>query len=116
MTQAEYDAMVRAYMGTQREMSRLREEAGEDPETKRMVDDLVKEMQRLDPRRFSNDPVMLERIRSAMVNNLEYVELQLRRKLDQDAGSGARSGSTDKVPDGYAEKVAEYFRRLSRAK
>ena len=41
---------------------------------------------------------------------------QLRRMLDGEQGAYVRSGSTEPVPPGYADAVAEYFRRLSKEK
>jgi hypothetical protein len=36
--------------------------------------------------------------------------------LDEQAGGNVRSTASQPVPAGYAEAVAEYFRRLSRDK
>jgi hypothetical protein len=43
------------------------------------------------------------------------LELKLRRDVEGKEGSGeARSATPDRVPSGYADQVAEYFRRLSK--
>jgi hypothetical protein len=47
---------------------------------------------------------------------LEQIELELRRKIDGDAPGQVRSGPGEPVPPGYAEAVADYFRRLSKAR
>jgi hypothetical protein len=46
---------------------------------------------------------------------LEQIELELRRRIDGDAPGQVRSGPGEPVPPGYADAVAEYFRRLSKA-
>jgi hypothetical protein len=114
MTPGEYDALARAYADAQREMVRLREQAGDDPEMNKMVEQVIRDMQSLDPRKFPGNPALLERLRVGLLPNLQYLELQLRRKLDDGSGAGARSGAADKVPAGYTDQVAEYFRKLSR--
>jgi hypothetical protein len=46
---------------------------------------------------------------------VEGVELQLRRMTDDKNGGGTvRSGTGETVPPGFADAVAEYFRRLSK--
>jgi len=57
----------------------------------------------------------VEQLRSQVLANLEQIELQLRRKLD-DQSSQVRSNPSRTVPQGYSESVADYFRRLSRGK
>ena len=43
--------------------------------------------------------------------------MELRRKVDEANGGGiVRSPGSEKVPHGYADKVAEYFRKLSKSK
>jgi hypothetical protein len=46
---------------------------------------------------------------------LEQIELELRRRIDAGAGQ-VRSGAGEPVPPGYADAVAEYFRRLSKGR
>ena len=72
-------------------------------------------MYRLDPRLASSNAELMNRIESQMLGGVEQIELQLRRMLD-DQGGAVRSGSTEPVPQGYADAVAEYFRRLSKEK
>ena len=65
---------------------------------------------------IGTDPVLQERISSTVLPTIENLELQLRRKLDgRDAGQ-VRTSAVEKAPQGYADAVAEYFRRLSRGK
>ena len=37
-------------------------------------------------------------------------------QADQEGGDQVRSGTTDKVPAGYADAVAEYWRKLGKGK
>ena len=60
-------------------------------------------------------PELDARIQREILPSLEQVELRLRRKLDE-SQAGARNPASDRIPAGYADKVADYFRRLSRAK
>lgn len=51
-----------------------------------------------------------------VVAQLEQIELELRRRVEGDAPGQVRSGAGEPVPPGYAEAVADYFRRLSKAR
>ena len=53
-------------------------------------------------------------MRSELLPNIEQLELQLRRKLEGEQGGQVRSSNTERVPAGYGEAIAEYFRRLSK--
>jgi septation ring formation regulator EzrA len=94
------------------ELNQLRQLAGNDPETAKEVQDLIRTMQRLDPSRFPGNPEMVEQLHTEVMSGVDKLELQLRR-------DGAESGQvrTDKpltVPPGYQEAVAEYYRRLGK--
>jgi hypothetical protein len=47
---------------------------------------------------------------------VERLELELRRKLDEKTSDQVRSAGTETVPQGYSDAVAEYFRKLSKGK
>jgi hypothetical protein len=70
-------------------------------------------MQRLDPKRFPGNPELLSNLHGRILAEVEQLELQLRRMVD-DKGGRVRSTSGDPAPPGYADAVAEYFRRLSK--
>ena len=94
------------------ELNQLRQLAGNDPETLKEVQDLIRSMQRLDPSRFPGNPEMVEQLHSEVMSGVDKLELQLRR-------DGAQEGQvrTDKpltVPPGYQEAVADYYRRLGK--
>jgi len=71
-------------------------------------------MQRLDPGKFANHPELIEQILNQLLAGVEDVELQLRRQVDDKTGGNVRSATGENVPPGYADAVAEYFRRLSK--
>ena len=104
----------RAYEDSVRDLNQLRQAARDDPEMAKQVQELIQEMEHLDPSRFPGNPALVEQLHSQVLANVDKLELQLRRELDdQDAGQ-VRSGDTKTVPQGYEESVAEYYRRLSK--
>jgi hypothetical protein len=78
------------------------------------VNDLIREMQRIDPARFKGNPELVEQLRAQVLAGIEQLELQLRRKLEDQQGGQVRNSSAKPGPQGYQESVAEYFRRLSK--
>jgi len=86
------------------------------PEFQRDVDQLIRDMQQIDPSRFPGNPQLLDKMRSAVLPAIEQLELQLRRQLDQQNAGQVRTGQGGKIPSGYSEAVAEYYRRLSKTK
>ena len=86
-----------------------------NPQIGKDLRDSIHDMYRLDPRLSPGNPELMNRIESQMLTGVEQIELQLRRQLD-DQGGAVRSGSAEPVPQGYADAVAEYFRRLSKEK
>ena len=103
----------RTYRETMRDLGRLRENVGQNPEIARDVTDLVREMGRIDPARFGDDPLLAARINSQIVAGLEQIELQLRRKVEEQEGGNVRSGASEPAPAGYSKSVAEYYKKLS---
>lgn len=110
------EALERMYRDGVRDLSRLENALEGDQELQRDVQDLVREMQRLDPRSFPGNPEMIERLYGQVLTGIEQVELQLRRRLDDQQAGNVRSTAGQPVPPGYADAVADYFRRLSRGK
>jgi hypothetical protein len=104
----------RAYEDSLRDLNQLRQAVREDPEMAKQVQELIQEMERLDPSRFPGNPALVEQLHSQVLADVDKLELQLRRQLeDKDAGQ-VRSGDTKTVPQGYEDSVAEYYRRLSK--
>ena len=105
--------MERAYREGLRELGELRRSA-ESPEMQKDIDALIREMQQIDPRTFPGNPVLLERLNSQIIPHIEQVELQLRRQMEEKQSGQVKTGAAERVPAGYADAVAEYFRKLSR--
>ncbi len=109
--------MERAYRQGLSDLNSIRRTLrSEIPETASNIDDLIHEMQRLDPSRFPGNPALVERLRTEVLPGLEQVEIQLRRKVEDQQSGVVRSGADETPPAGYAEAVADYFRRLSKGK
>ena len=95
------------------ELNQLRQTLQDDPEAIRQVDSLIQEMQRLDPRRFPGNPALVEQLHAQVLNDVNKLELQLRRQANDKSGQ-IRSTDSAPVPTGYQDAVADYFRRLSK--
>ena len=96
-----------------RELNQLRQLAQSDPAALKEVQDLIREMQRLDPSRFPGNPALVEQLHTQVLSSVDRLELQLR----QDGGaqsSEARTGKPASIPPGYQDAVADYYRRLSK--
>jgi hypothetical protein len=109
------EEVARAYRDSLHDLSQLEQALRNEPEIARDVQELISQLQRMDPRRLGTDPLLAERINTQVLTEMEQVELKLRRKVD-DQGGTVRSGAGRPVPPGYADAVAEYFRRLSKDK
>lgn len=106
-----------AYRDGLRDLNQLRQGvAGEDAESAKEIQELIRQMQRVDPSKFPGNPALLEQLRSQLLPNLQQVEIQLRRKLEEQQGGTVRTAAGDSIPAGYADAVAEYFRKLSKGK
>jgi hypothetical protein len=109
-------ALDRIFREGIQEFSGLRRSIEDNPELKAELDALVREMQRLDPKRFPGNPALIEQMRQQLLPQIEHLELRLRRELDEQNSDQVRSATTERIPEGYAEAVAEYRRKLSNRK
>jgi hypothetical protein len=96
------------------ELNQLRQSAKSDPAALREIQDLVKEMQQLDPSRFPGNPAMVEQLHTQVLNDVDKLELQLRRNSDDPQPGQIRTSKTPTVPTGYQDAVADYYRRLGK--
>jgi hypothetical protein len=87
----------------------------ESPEARQELLSLIEEMRRLDPSRFPGNPALVEQMRQQLVAGVDALELQLRHQLEEGHGGTIRNEDPTKVPAGYQDSVAEYYRRLSSA-
>ena len=56
------------------ELNQLRQLAKTDPAALREIQDLVKEMQQLDPSRFPGNPAMVEQLHTQVLNDVDKLE------------------------------------------
>jgi len=103
----------RAYRDSVAELDRLRQTLKDDPESLRQVQELIREMQGLDPSRFPGNPALVEQLRSQVLSDVDKLELQLRHNLEGQQAGEVRNSESFPIPPGYEDAVAAYFRRLS---
>jgi len=105
--------LERAFQQALRDLDELRQTVRGQPGPLGDIQDLLRELNRLDPRRFPGNPAMLEELHAQVLTSVDKIELRLRRELDEKQPGQVRGGDTLRVPDGYQDSVADYFRRLS---
>ena len=103
----------RTYQQGLAELNQLHHLAQNDPAALKEVQELAREMQRLDPRRFPGNPAMVEQLHTEVLSGVDKLELQLRHDADDQPGQ-VRTSKDSAVPPGYEEAVADYYRRLSK--
>jgi hypothetical protein len=96
------------------DLDQLKRSVGDDPAARREVDELVRSMQNLDPRRFPGNPAMIQEMYARVLASADRLELQLHHQPDTARLEEVRSDSPPPVPVGYEAAVGEYFRRLSK--
>jgi len=107
-----------SYRDAVQNLMQLQQQFRDDPNALRDIQGLIRDLRQWDPFTYTNDPLLSERIKSALAG-VEQVEMELRRKVDDTGGAGngtVRSPGSEPVPQGYADAVAEYFRKLSKSK
>ncbi|HTV79529.1 MAG TPA: hypothetical protein VMF03_14840 [Steroidobacteraceae bacterium] len=96
------------------DLQNVRRAVADDPVAKRQVDDLIRSMQQLDPRRFPGNPEVADRLFAEVRSGVDRLELQLGQDPADDNRNVVRNAESSPVPEGYQEAVAEYYRRLSK--
>jgi len=97
-------------------LNQVRRAVQESPEARQQVLALIDEMRNLDPKRFPGNPALVEQMHQQLLSGVDALELQLGRQLDQSKGGTIRNTDPSKVPAGYQDSVAEYYRKLSGGK
>jgi hypothetical protein len=97
------------------ELNQLRGLAKGDPNVQKQIDALTQEMLKLDPSRFPGNPAMVEELHTKVLNDVDKLELQLRRDPNQPQVGQVRTATPANVPPGYQDAVAEYYRRLGKS-
>jgi hypothetical protein len=103
-----------AYRDSIAELNQLRQTLQDDPESLRAVQELIREMLRLDPIRFPGNRVMVEELYNRVLGDVDKLELRLHRASDAKQFGQVRNTESQPVPPGYEDAVADYFRRLSK--
>jgi hypothetical protein len=93
----------------------VRSVAQDSPEARQQLRTLIDQMRSLDPKRFPGNPALVEQMRQQLTSGVDALELQLRRQLEESRGGTIRNTDPAKVPAGYQDSVAEYYRKLSGA-
>ena len=58
---------------------------------------------------------MVEKLHTQVLNDVDKLELQLRRNTDDTQPGQVRTSKAPVVPPGYDNAVAEYYRRLGKS-
>jgi len=93
----------------------VRAVAQDSPEARQQLRTLIDQMRSLDPSRFPGNPALVEQMRQQLTSGVDALELQLRRQLEESRGGTIRNADPARVPAGYRDSVAEYYRKLSGA-
>jgi hypothetical protein len=94
-------------------LNQVRAAVQDSPEARQQLQSLIDQMRSLDPSRFPGNPALVEKMHQQLISNVDALELQLRRQLDESRGGTIRNTDPTKVPPGYQDSVAEYYRKLS---
>jgi hypothetical protein len=94
-------------------LNQVRATVQDSPEAKHQLQSLIDEMRNLDPSRFPGNPALVEQMHQQLLSGVDALELQLRHQLEESRGGTIRNTDPTKVPAGYRESVAEYYRKLS---
>jgi hypothetical protein len=98
-----------------RELDGLRQDIRSSaPDAEADAENLIRDLQRLGPGDYAGNPALVEQLRAQVLAAMDNLELRLRRDLGQQQSGQVRNGDSLRVPQGYQESVAEYFRRLSK--
>jgi hypothetical protein len=105
----------RALREAMRDLNQLRQQLGANSDVGKEISDMIHDLQHGSSEYALAGPALNERIEREVLPAIEQLEMQLRRKVDGDNAT-VRNPAADQVPAGYSEKVAEYFRKLSKTK
>jgi hypothetical protein len=94
-------------------LNQVRSAVQDSPEARQELQALIEQMRTLDPSRFQGNPALVEQMHQQLVSEVDALELQLRRQLEENQGGTIRNTDPARVPAGYQASVAEYYRKLS---
>ena len=96
-----------------RDLNDMKQLFKDNPDVQKEIADVEREIQKLSFGDIAS-PELQQRINRVVLPNLQALEVKLRRQVEEQGGGQVRSGATDKVPAGFSDAVAEYFRKLSK--
>ena len=96
-----------------RDLNDMRQLFKDNPDVQKQITDVEHELQKLTIGEIAT-PELQQRLNREVLPNLEALEVKLRRQVEEQGGGQVKSGATDKVPPGFSDAVAEYFRKLSK--
>ena len=96
-------------------LNQVRPAVQDSPEARQQLQALIDEMRNLDPSRFTGNPALVEQMHQQLMSSVDALELQLRRQLDENQTGTIRNTDPTKVPPGYRDSVAEYYRKVAGA-
>jgi hypothetical protein len=96
-----------------RDLNDMRQLFKDNPDVQKQITDVEHELQKLTIGEIAT-PELQQRLNREVLPNLEALEVKLRRQVEEQGGGQVKSGETDKVPPGFSDAVAEYFRKLSK--
>jgi hypothetical protein len=102
-----------AYRESLRDLNQLRDFVRANPD---VAGDYSNLSRALNPQFATNDGELSQRLSHEVLPELERLELELRRKLEDKNSDQVRSAGSETVPPGYSDAVADYFRKLSKGK
>ncbi len=94
-------------------LNQVRASVQDSPEARHQLQSLIDQMRNLDPSRFPGNPALVEQMHQQLLSGVDLLELQLRRQLEETRGGTIRNTDPTKIPTGYKDSVAEYYRKLS---
>ncbi|HXP85998.1 MAG TPA: hypothetical protein VN841_14840 [Bryobacteraceae bacterium] len=98
-----------------RTLDEMRQYFRDNPDVATEIGDLERELQKINVGDIAS-PELQERIGRTILPQLETLEVQMRRELASEDSGQVRSAGAERAPAGFAESVAEYFRKLSKGK
>jgi len=102
-----------AYRESLRDLNQIRDLIRQNPD---VAGDYSNLSRALNPAFTSNDAELSNRLSHEVLPEMERLELDLRRKLEEKNSDQVRSAGSEIVPPGYSNAVADYFRKLSQGK
>ena len=81
----------------------------------RQIEETLREVQRWDPSKHPGNEELMERIRTPGPAEHRATRASAPPQTGRQRRAG-RSSAAERVPQGYGDAVAEYFRKLSKSK